>query len=948
MAENEEDNIERDEEFEEQPIGELEEMDNVIPVSGMYKNWFLDYASYVILERAVPGLADGLKPVQRRILHSLKEMDDGRYNKVANVIGNTMKYHPHGDASIGDAMVQIGQKDLMIDCQGNWGNILTGDRAAAPRYIEARLTKFALEVGFNTKTTNWLSSYDGRNKEPDNLPVKFPLLLAQGGEGIAVGLACKMLPHNFNELIDASIKVLKGRKTDIMPDFPTGGMADFTLYNNGLRGGKVRVRARIKQEDKKTLIITEIPFSTTTSSLIESVIKANDKGKIKVKKIEDNTAAEVEILVHLHPGVSPDKMIDALYAFTDCEISISPNGCVIEDDKPQFLGVNELLKRSTERTVDLLKLELEIKLNELQEQWHFSSLERIFIEKKIYVELHGLGYDEAIELTHKLLKPHIKNLIRKVTDDDVKKLLEIRMRRITRHDSDKADELLVRLEADIKQTKNHLANLIDFAVKYFKELKRKYGEGKDRKTEIKQFDNIVASKVAVANTKLYVDRTEGFIGYGLRKSDSEFVADCSDIDSVIIIREDGTLIVSKIAAKNFVGKNILHVAVWKKKDERTIYNLIYRDGGTSGKTYMKRFAVTSITRDKEYHLGKGTAGSKVLYLSANPNGEAETIQVVLRSKPSLKKLKLDLDFSELAIKGRGAGGNILTKHAVNKIIMKDAGVSTLGARKVWYDDTVQRLNSEGRGELLGDFKAEDKILTAYQSGEFRLSGFGLSTRFDEDLILMEKWNPNKPLSAIYLDGDKKQYYIKRFLVEGADKKTLFITEHENSVLETLSSDWKPQFQINFSKVKGKEKKSEIINVEDFISVKRFKALGNRLTTHKVKSIDMLEPLPYEEHQEEEMSKADIALSEELETVPVKDQIQETRKVAKGEKKAVTIKPSKKPEPVELITPIADSPSQEVEFEINHSNTDKPTDNSKKKAESITPSDEEDEGQLGLF
>ena len=948
MAENEEDNIERDEEFEEQPIGELEEMDDVIPVSGMYKNWFLDYASYVILERAVPGLADGLKPVQRRILHSLKEMDDGRYNKVANVIGNTMKYHPHGDASIGDAMVQIGQKDLMIDCQGNWGNILTGDRAAAPRYIEARLTKFALEVGFNTKTTNWLSSYDGRNKEPDNLPVKFPLLLAQGGEGIAVGLACKMLPHNFNELIDASIKVLKGRKTDIMPDFPTGGMADFTLYNNGLRGGKVRVRARIKQEDKKTLIITEIPFSTTTSSLIESVIKANDKGKIKVKKIEDNTAAEVEILVHLHPGVSPDKMIDALYAFTDCEISISPNGCVIEDDKPQFLGVNELLKRSTERTVDLLKLELEIKLNELQEQWHYSSLERIFIEKKIYVELHGLGYDEAIELTHKLLKPHIKNLIRKVTDDDVKKLLEIRMRRITRHDSDKADELLVRLEADIKQTKNHLANLIDFAVKYFKELKRKYGEGQDRKTEIKQFDNIVASKVAVANTKLYVDRTEGFIGYGLRKSDSEFVADCSDIDSVIIIREDGTLIVSKIAAKNFVGKNILHVAVWKKKDERTIYNLIYRDGGTSGKTYMKRFAVTSITRDKEYHLGKGTAGSKVLYLSANPNGEAETIQVVLRSKPSLKKLKLDLDFSELAIKGRGAGGNILTKHAVNKIIMKDAGVSTLGARKVWYDDTVQRLNSEGRGELLGDFKAEDKILTAYQSGEFRLSGFGLSTRFDEDLILMEKWNPNKPLSAIYLDGDKKQYYIKRFLVEGADKKTLFITEHENSVLETLSSDWKPQFQINFSKVKGKEKKSEIINVEDFISVKRFKALGNRLTTHKVKSIDMLEPLPYEEHQEEEMSKADIALSEELETVPVKDQIQETRKVAKGEKKAVTIKPSKKPEPVELITPIADSPSQEVEFEINHSNTDKPTDNSKKKAESITPSDEEDEGQLGLF
>jgi len=948
MAENEEDNIERDEEFEEQSIGDSQEMDDVIPVSGMYKNWFLDYASYVILERAVPGLADGLKPVQRRILHSLKEMDDGRYNKVANVIGNTMKYHPHGDASIGDAMVQIGQKDLMIDCQGNWGNILTGDRAAAPRYIESRLTKFALEVGFNSKTTNWLSSYDGRNREPENLPVKFPLLLAQGGEGIAVGLACKMLPHNFNELIASSIKVLKGRKTDIMPDFPTGGMADFTLYNNGLRGGKVRVRARIKQEDKKTLIITEIPFSTTTSSLIESVIKANDKGKIKVKKIEDNTAAEVEILVHLHPGVSPDKMIDALYAFTDCEISISPNGCVIEDDKPQFLGVNELLKRSTERTVELLKQELEIKLNELQEQWHFSSLERIFIEKKIYVDLHGLGYDEAIELTHKLLKPHVKNLIRKVTDDDVKKLLEIRMRRITRHDSDKADDLLVRLEADIKQTKDYLANLIDFAIEYFKELKRKYGKGKDRKTEIKQFDNIVASKVAVANTKLYVDRTEGFIGYGLRKNDSEFVADCSDIDSVIIIREDGTLIVSKIAAKNFVGKNILHVAVWKKKDERTIYNLIYRDGGTSGKTYMKRFAVTSITRDKEYHLGKGTPGSKVLYLSANPNGEAETIQVILRAKSSLKKLKLDLDFSELAIKGRGAGGNILTKHAVNKIFMKDAGVSTLGARKVWYDDTVQRLNSEGRGELLGDFKAEDKILTVYQSGAFRISGFGLSTRFDEDLILMEKWNPKKPLSAVYLDGDKKQYYIKRFLIEGADKKTLFITEHENSVLETLSSDWRPQFQINFSKVKGKEKKSEIINVEDFISIKGIKALGNKLTNHKVKSIDTLEPIPYEESQEHGLPKADSEPTEELESMSVKDQIQETRKVAKGEKKTVPIKPSKKLEPVESITPIADSPSQEVEFEINHSNTDKQPDKTKKKEDSRIKLEDEDEGQLGLF
>ena len=859
---SEEQTPERDEEFD-NDNGD-NSLGNVIHISGMYKEWFLDYASYVILERAVPHLYDGLKPVQRRILHSMKEMDDGRYNKVANIIGNTMKYHPHGDASIGDALVQLGQKDLLIDCQGNWGNIFTGDRAAAPRYIEARLTKFALEVVFNPKTTTWLSSYDGRNKEPFTLPVKFPLLLAQGVEGIAVGMACKILPHNFNELIDASIAHLKGKKFTLLPDFITGGSADFSGYNDGLRGGRVKVRAKIVQEDKTLLKITELPFGTTTDKLIESILKANSKGKIKIKKVEDNTSEFVEILLHLPSGVSPDKMIDALYAFTDCEISISPNAAVIENDKPQFLGVTEMLRLSTEQTVELLKKELEIRKGELEEQWHFSSLEKIFIENKIYVKLHGLGYEEAITLTQELLKPFEKQLIRAVTEDDVKHLLEIKMRRITRHDAEKADEKLLSLEEELAKTKHHLANLIEYAIDYFKELKKKYGEGRERKTEIRSFENIDAAKVAVSNAKLYVNKEEGFIGHSLKRGEGEFVTDCSDIDDIIVFREDGKMLVTKIANKTFVGKGIIHVGVWKKGDKRTIYNMIYQDGKT-GPSYMKRFDVTSITRDKEYDLTKGSTGSKVLWFSANPNGEAETVLVKLRPKANVRKLKFEIDFSELAIKGRGANGNRVTKYIIAKIELKEKGVSTLSARKIWFDDTVQRLNSEGRGEFLGEFGSEDKILTIMQSGEYQLTGFDLFTKFDEDMIVIEKWNRKKPVTAIYFDGEKEQYNVKRFLIEPTDKKTLFITEHEKSFLEIVTTDWIPQVQVNFAKVKGTEKDPEVINLEEFIAIKGMKAIGNRLTANKVKNIDLLEPLPYEEVVEE-VSEDEAAVQQDEEII----------------------------------------------------------------------------------
>ncbi|MBL4707579.1 MAG: DNA gyrase/topoisomerase IV subunit A [Flavobacteriales bacterium] len=846
MAENEEDQI--NEEWQEgqnlengDETNEVSEgLGNVIQVSGMYNEWFLDYASYVILERAVPHVNDGLKPVQRRILHSLKELDDGRYHKVANVIGNTMKYHPHGDASIGDAMVQIGQKDLMLDCQGNWGNILTGDRAAAPRYIEVRLSKFALDVAFNAKTTYWASSYDSRGKEPITLPMKFPLLLAQGVEGIAVGLACKILPHNFNELIDASIGLLKGKKSNILPDFLTGGMADFSNYNNGLRGGRIRVRAKVAQFDKKTLVITELPFGSTTTTLIDTVLKANEKGKIKIKKIEDNTAENVEILIHLPPNVSPDKTIDALYAFTGCEISISPNSCIIQDDKPHFMGINEILSICTTETKELLRRELEIRKGELEEQWHFASLEKIFIENRIYRDIEEQETLKGIfKAVYDGLKPPTKHLLRAVTDDDINRLLEIRIKRISKFDSFKADELIKRIEDEIVEIKHYLANLTEFAIAYFKRIKEKHGKGRERKTEIKSFENIDATKVAVANTKLYVNMEEGFIGHGLKRTESEFVADCSDIDDIIIFREDGKMMVQKIQSKSFVGKNIIHVGVWKKGDKRTTYNMIYLDG-KAGKSMVKRFPVTSITRDKEYDLTAGTTGSKTLYFSANPNGEAEVVQVVLRPKPKLKKLKFDFDFAELAIKGRAAKGNTLNKNLVSKIKLKEEGSSTLSARKIWFDDTVHRINTEGRGELLGEFKAEDKILTITQSGNYKLANTTVSTHFEEDLIVIEKWNPLKPITAIHFDGEKADFYAKRFLVDNTDKKTLFITEHEKSFLELVSTDHHTVIDISFSKPRGKDaKENEQLNLLDFISVKGMKALGNKLSYDKIKSIDRI-------------------------------------------------------------------------------------------------------------
>ena len=846
-------NYEHDEELTNE--NQAENTESITKVTGMYKDWFLDYASYVILERAVPSIEDGFKPVQRRIMHSMKDLDDGRYNKVANIVGHTMQYHPHGDASIADAMVQMGQKELLIDMQGNWGNILTGDRAAASRYIEARLSKFALDVVFNPKTTEWQLSYDGRKNEPVNLPVKFPLLLAQGAEGIAVGLSTKILPHNFNELIDASVKYLKGRSFTLVPDFMTGGIADVSNYNDGKRGGKVRVRAKISQLDKKTLVITEVPFGTTTSSLIDSILKANDKGKIKIKKIEDNTAANVEILVHLPPNTSPDKMIDALYAFTSCESSISPLSCIIEDNKPIFIGVSEVLKKSTDFTVELLKRELEIQLNELEEQWHFSSLERIFIENRIYRDIEEQetweGVIEAIDLG---LKPHTKHLKRAVTEEDIVRLTEIRIKKISKFDIDKAKQFIESLEEKIADVKHHLDNLIEFAIDYYKELKSKYGKGKERKTEIRIFDDIVATKVVMRNSKLYVNREEGFIGTSLRKD--EFVSDCSDIDDIIVFREDGTMLVTKVGSKTFVGKGIIHIAVFKKKDKRTVYNLIYKDG-TRGPSYMKRFNVTAVTRDKEYDLTNKSKGSKVLYFSANPNGEAEVVTILLRAVGSIKKLKWDLDFADLAIKGRGVRGNLVTKHSVKKVEFKEAGVSTLKPRKIWFDDTVQRLNVDERGELLGEFRAEDKILVISQSGKAKAVTPDLAMHFDNNMIVLEKWKPNKPISAIYYDGHKERYFVKRFLLENADKEEVFITDHEKSQLQIVATDYRPVAEVTFSK---RSLPKMEVNFEEFISVKGIKAIGNQLTQAKIRTVNLLESLPYEEPEEEKIE--DIEVNDE--------------------------------------------------------------------------------------
>jgi topoisomerase-4 subunit A len=817
--------------------------ESITRVTGMYKDWFLDYASYVILERAVPAIEDGFKPVQRRIMQSMKDLDDGRYNKVANIVGHTMQYHPHGDASIADAMVQIGQKDLLIDTQGNWGNTLTGDRAAASRYIEARISKFGLDVIFNPKITKWQASYDGRRKEPVNLPVKFPLLLAQGAEGIAVGLSTKILSHNFIELIDSSIKHLQGKKINILPDFMTGGIADFSNYNDGKRGGKVRLRAKISTVDKSTLLISEIPYATTTTSLIDSILKANDRGKIRIKKIDDNTASKVEILIYLPSGISPDKTIDALYAFTNCETSISPLGCVIENNRPLFIGVSDILKISTDNTVELLKQELLIKLGELENQWHYSSLERIFIENKIYRDIENqdtwVGVLEAIDLG---LRPYTDNLKRDVIEEDIIRLTEIKIKRISKFDIDKASDKIIDLENQIKEVKFNLDDIVNFSINYFKNLKKDYSENRARKTEIKLFDDVDATKVVIRNTKLYINREEGFIGTSLRKD--EYVCDCSDIDDLIVFTMDCKVVITKVDSKTFIGKNIIHAAVFKKKDKRTIYNMIYKDGDKNF-YYLKRFAVSGVTRDKVYNLSSAKKQSVVSYFSANPNGEAEIVSVILRQSTKLKKFKWDVNFSDYIIKGRSSKGNIVTKHSVNKIELKEKGVSTLKPRKIWFDDAVQRLNVDGRGELLGEFSGEDKLLIIRQNGMLKTISPEITTRFTEDMIVLEKWLPKKPISAIYFDGKKEKYFLKRFLIENENKEETFISLNKNSFLEIVCTDWKPVIELVYNKERNKEQRSNTsIDIEKFISIKGIKAQGNQLTGYKVKQINILESKEY--------------------------------------------------------------------------------------------------------
>ena len=912
-------------EFEESSNPELEQSTSgdghyqTVALEGMYKSWFLDYASYVILERAVPDVIDGLKPVHRRILHAMKELDDGRYNKVANIIGQTMRYHPHGDASIGDALVQLGQKELLIDTQGNWGNVLTGDSAAAPRYIEARLSKFASEVVFNPKTTVWKSSYDGRNKEPVTLPVKFPLLLAQGVEGIAVGLASKILPHNFNELIDASIRHLQGKEFEIYPDFQGGGLADFTKYNDGLRGGRIRVRARIAQIDKKTLTITEIPFGTTTTSLIDTIVAANDKGKIKIKKIDDNTAANVEIQIQLATGVSPDQTIDALYAFSNCEVSISPNSCVIYNGKPNFMGVQEILKTTTDHTLSLLKLELEIRKRELEEQWHFSSLEKIFIEKRIYRKIEECETWEAvIEAIDKGLNPYKKLFKRNITRDDIVRLTEIKIKRISKYNSFKADDIIKGIEGELEEVENHLANLIDFAINYFRQIKKKFGKGRERKTEIRNFESIEATMVAAANVKLYVNREEGFAGTSLRKD--EFVCDCSDIDDIIVFREDGTFMVTKVADKFFIGKNIIHIDVFKRNDDRTIYNMIYRDG-KMGKVYVKRFAVLGVTRDKEYALTKGNGGSRVLYFTCNPNGEAEVIRVTLKPKARLKRTAFDFDFSELAIKGRSSQGNTLSKYPVRKITKKEEGVSTLGAMDIWFDDSVKRLNTEERGKYLGAFKGDEKILTIMQSGTYRLIGFDISTHFDEDLIIIEKYDPRKIISAVYFEANQSFIYLKRFQVELTEKKVSFIGDNSNSKLQLFSLDYRPRLEVIFDEKKNEKEVENIeLDVEEYIAVKGYKAKGKRLSNFAIKKVAWLEALPYDPPEPEAEDKdenidgsdetTDASMDDATETPEIS--AKKVTKEAKGTEKEVNDElaqvepPAKKKVPL----PASDKKAQE--------------------------------------
>ncbi|MGB4414163.1 MAG: DNA gyrase/topoisomerase IV subunit A [Paludibacter sp.] len=868
-------------------------------LTSMYQNWFLDYASYVILERAVPDIYDGLKPVQRRILHSMKRLDDGRYNKVANIVGHTMQFHPHGDASIGDALVQLGQKDLLIDCQGNWGNILTGDGAAAPRYIEARLSKFALETVFNPKTTEWRSSYDGRNKEPVALPVKFPLLLAQGVEGIAVGLNSKILPHNFNELLDACIAYLRGEDFVLYPDFQTGASIDVSRYNDGERGGAVKIRAKIGKLDNKTLVISEIPFGTNTSKLIESIIRASDKGKIKIRKVDDNTSANVEILVHLLPGSSSDKTIDALYAFTDCELSISPNCCVIHDNKPRFLGVSEMLRISCEHTKNLLQAELEIQKGELLEQLFFTSLEKIFIENRIYKDKgfeDSTSQDEVVSHIDKRLEPFKKDFIREITREDFLKLLEIKMMRITKFDSDKANDTLIAIQKKIDEIDYQLANLVDYTIFWYESLKNKYGKDFPRRTEIRNFETIVAAKVVEANEKLYVNREEGFIGTSLRKD--EFVCSCSDIDDIIIFFKDGKYKIVKVADKMFVGKNILHLDVFKKNDKRTVYNTVYRDGKT-GPYYIKRFAVNGITRDKEYDITQGTAGSRVIYFTVNPNGEAEVIRVTLKPKPRLNKLVFEKNFSEIAIKGRQSLGNILTKNDIHKIALKQKGGSTLGGRQVWFDRDVLRLNYDSRGEYLGEFLSEDLILVVSSKGEYYTSNFDLSNHYEKDIMIIEKFDSNKVWSVALYDAEQKYYYLKRFQLEPSQKKQNFLGDNPESRLMLMSDVDYPRFEVVFG---GNDafREALVVDVEEFIGVKSFKAKGKRLTTFEVEAINELEPVRFAPTRDnngnenvpnsEEVDNQDVEEDVSAEDVEVEKSEVNEEKIVKSKKKK-TIQPT---------------------------------------------------------
>jgi topoisomerase-4 subunit A len=817
----------------------------ITQLPGMYRGWFLDYASYVILERAVPHIHDGLKPVQRRILHAMRRMDDGRYNKVANIIGSTMMFHPHGDASIGDALVQLGQKDLLIDCQGNWGNIYTGDSAAAPRYIEARLTKFAQEVVFNPKTTEWKQSYDGRNNEPVALPVKFPLLLAQGVEGIAVGLASKILPHNFNELIDASIAYLKGEDFILYPDFPTGGYVDVSRYNDGLRGGNIKVRAKITKIDNKTLAITDLPFGKNTSTLIETIIKANEKEKIKIRKIDDNTAANVEILVHLPPGSSPDKTIDALYAFTDCEYSISPNSCVIRDHKPEFLGVAEILRSNTDHTVHLLKRELEIRLGELEDDWHLSSLEKIFFEEKIYrvLEQDTETWEAVIEAIDRGFDPYRTRLRRPITNDDLLKLTEKPVRKISKFDIKKADEHIRGVEEEMEQVKHNIAHIIDYAIEYFKRIKKTYGKKFPRCTEIRSFENIEATKVVVRNEKLYINYQDGFVGYGLKKD--EYVSECSDIDDVIVFFKDGRYIINKVQEKAFLGKDIIHVAVFKKNDERTIYNAVYRDGKLGGNVYVKRFAVSGITRDKEYNITQGKPGSELLYFSANPNGEAEILKVTLKPKPRIRNLVFDFDMAELAIKGRASMGNLLSRNDVHKVVLKRAGGSTLGGLRIWFERETLRLNTDGRGQFIGEFHDGDQILVLDSSGQLYTTSYDLANHYDDTVLFIEKFNPDTVWSAVLYDAEQKYYYLKRFQAELASKPQSFIGDHRDSKLELLTKTPHPRLLVKFGG-NDKDRLPIEIDVEEFIGVKSYKAKGKRLTTYQFKKVEELEPLVVDE------------------------------------------------------------------------------------------------------